>query len=43
MNNVRVPSVMVKGSNYHLFKDGIRPVSGVEVLCRVIGRAPANR
>lgn len=26
MNNVRLPSGLVKGANYHLFKDGIKPL-----------------
>jgi translation initiation factor 4E len=26
MNNVRLPSSLAKGANYHLFKDDIRPV-----------------
>jgi hypothetical protein len=28
-NNIRLPSRLSKGANYHLFKKGIRPVSGV--------------
>lgn len=26
MNNIRTPARLAKGANYHLFKDGIRPV-----------------
>lgn len=26
MNNIREPGRLNKGANYHLFKDGIRPV-----------------
>jgi hypothetical protein len=26
-NNIRLPSRLTKGANYHLFKKGIRPVS----------------
>lgn len=27
VNNIRMPSAIAKHANYHLFKDGIRPVS----------------
>ena len=31
-NNIRLPSRLNKGANYHLFKKGIRPVSSLSAL-----------
>ena len=36
LNNVRLPSQLARNSNYHLFKNGIRPVSGLILFHSVL-------